>query len=208
MSISRRCSILNIAFAGALCGCPHPAVQAPPVEPTAAQEAQAEFALAPGDTFDVRVYGEQDMTGTYKVAPDGTIDFPLIGQVMVDNLLPHDVAQMLEKRLRDGYIRNPHVSILVKEQASKYVTILGMVSHPGKLQYAPRMKISDAIAGAGGFTPIAAKNDVTITREPFGEEGKADKVVIPVRAGDIQEGRASDVKLHPGDLISVPERIL
>lgn len=161
-----------------------------------------EFALSPGDTFDVRVFGEPDMTGTYRVAPDGTIDFPLIGQVMVEGLLPHDLTRKLEDRLRDGYLRNPHVSILIKEQTSKKIIIIGQVVRPGTFSYAPNMNIVEAITVAGGFTAIAAKNSTTVTRI---EQGK--KVSMRVPVADISEGKVGNYFVRPGDIISVPERI-
>ena len=203
MSTIPRWPLLSLFVFATAC----PAVPPPTAEPIPTrQETEAEFALSAGDTFEVRVYGEQEMNGTYKVSPDGSIDFPLIGQLIVEDMLPQKVAHLIEEKLGKDYIRNPHVSVLVKEQPSKYVTILGMVVHPGRLQYTPHMKMSDAVAGAGGFTPIANKNSVTITRDTVGDHEH--KTVLPVRAGDIQEGRALDIKLHPGDLISVPERLL
>lgn len=163
---------------------------------------QSEFALAAGDTFDVRVFNEPDMSGSYRVAPDGTIDFPLLGPVHVDGMLPQDVAKELRQRLQQGFLRSPQVSILVKDQSSKKIIILGQVSKPGTFTYAPNMSIVEAISGAGGFTAMALKNSTTITRV---EHGRKVSTTVPV--ADISQGRAANYFLRPGDIISVPERI-
>ena len=102
---------LPVALALVLAGCadkataPYPDTVPPPTE---------DAALGPGDVFDVRVFGEQDLSGTYQVATDGTIDYPLIGKVQVAGKLPTVVAADLEKRLADGYLKNPQVDVFVK----------------------------------------------------------------------------------------------
>jgi polysaccharide export outer membrane protein len=163
---------------------------------------QFDTTLGVGDTFEVRVFGEADLSGTYKVGGEGNIDFPLIGVVHVGGLDPQAVAKLLAEKLRQGILRDPQVTVLTKEQISKKVYIMGQVGHPGTLAYTPSMNVVEAITLAGGFTPLAAKNDTIITRI---ENGK--KSIVKVPAGDIGEGRARNVFLQPGDIISVPERI-
>src|SRR5262249_19768172 len=97
---------------------------------------------------------------------------------------------------------NPQVTVLVKDQTSKKVFILGQVAKPGTFPYTPSMNVVEAITVAGGFTPLAAKNDTTLTRS---EDGKKTTVKIPVE--DIGQGKAKNVYLRPGDILSVPERI-
>lgn len=158
--------------------------------------------LGVGDTFEVRVFGEPDLSGAYKVGSEGNINFPLLGVVHVAGLDSQGVAKLLADRLRQGLLRDPQVTVLIKEQTSKKVYIIGQVGHPGTFNYTPSMSVVEAITIAGGFTPIAAKNDTTITRS---EAGK--KLVVRVPVADIGEGKAPNVYLRPGDIISVPERI-
>jgi protein involved in polysaccharide export with SLBB domain len=196
MSSLRIVSLCLIAALGL--GCP-PRAQPPevPLGPSV-----SEFALSPGDTFDVRVFSEPDMTGSYRVAPDGTIDFPLIGQLRVEGLLPPEVAHTIQSRLKNGYLRNPQVSVLIKDQPSKKITVIGEVGKPGTFPYAPNMTIVEAISMAGGFTAMAKKNDTTVTRI---ESGQKHSVQVPV--ADISVGQAANYQLRPGDIISVPQRI-
>ncbi|HZS38113.1 MAG TPA: polysaccharide biosynthesis/export family protein [Polyangia bacterium] len=163
----------------------------------------ADSTLGIGDTFEVRVYGEPDLTGVYKVGAEGTINFPLAGSIKVDGLDPQQVSKVIAEKLSDGILRNPQVSVLVREQTSKKVYILGQVSKPGTFTYTPSMNVVEAITQAGGFTALAAKNDTTLTTR--NESGQ--KVTLRVPVEDIGRGRAKNVFLRPGDIINVPERL-
>jgi polysaccharide export outer membrane protein len=90
----------------------------------------------------------------------------------------------------------------VKEQTSKKIYLLGQVAKPGMLSYTPAMSVVEAITLAGGFSALASKNGTTITRT---EDGR--KTIIKVPVDDIGNGKAKNVLLRPGDIISVPERI-
>jgi polysaccharide export outer membrane protein len=167
-------------------------VQAPVVDPT----------LEPGDSFEVKVYGEPDLTANYRVSSEGTFDMPLAGVIKVQGLNQQAAAKRIGDRLRDGILRDPQVIVTFKELASKKITIMGQVAKPGTFSFTPLMSVLDGITGAGGFTPLAAKNDTTITRS---EGGTKSIVKIPVE--EISEGKAKNFFLKPGDIINVPERI-
>lgn len=154
------------------------------------------------DVFDVRVYGEPDLTGTYRVANDGTIDFPLAGRLAVIGLRTGEIQTLLRDKLRDGMLRNPQITVTVKERNSQKITVFGQVTKPGQVGYYPNMTIVDAIASAGGFTGIAAKNSVNLRREVA---GKIETHIYPV--ADIAEGRSQNVMVLPGDVLVVDERV-
>jgi polysaccharide export outer membrane protein len=154
------------------------------------------------DTFEVRVFGEPDLSNTYRVASDGTIDFPLAGRIRVAGLRTGDIQQQILDRLRSGYLKNPQVTVSMKEWNSRNVSVLGQVQKPGPIAYRPHMTIIDAIALAGGFTGIAAKNSVSIRREGG---GKVESRVY--RVADITEGRANNITVLPGDVVVVEERL-
>ena len=185
-----------------LCACGPSTKTSTPQDTTLAAPPQIDTTFGVGDTFDVRVFGENDLSGTYKVGGEGNIDFPLIGIVHVQGLDPQSVAKLLAERLRQGILRDPQVTVLARDQNSKKVYIMGQVGKPGTLPYTPSMNVVEAITLAGGFTPLAAKNDTVVTRVDSGK-----KLILKVPAGDIGEGRARNFFLQPGDIISVPERI-
>jgi protein involved in polysaccharide export with SLBB domain len=158
--------------------------------------------LGVDDVFDIRVVGENEISGSYRVGADGTIDFPYIGRLTVLGMRPNEVQEEVTKRLRAGYYRNPQVAVLVKEWNSRKLVVLGKVLKPGPVSYFPKMTIVDAIAAAGGFADTAAKNSVRLRRE---QKGKVETRSYPV--ADISEGRFPNVVMLPGDVIVVEERL-
>jgi protein involved in polysaccharide export with SLBB domain len=162
---------------------------------------QIDAAVAEADVFDVRVHGEATLSQAYTVDADGTVNVPLIGRVMVRGLTPSQIEEELEKRLRDGYIKDPSVSVKVLEYKSKRVHVIGMVKQPGTFPFTENMSIVEAIAKAGGFLGSAKKNSVRVTRE---DDGKPRRIYVAVE--DIGQGKAPNFLLRPGDVIFVPER--
>jgi len=162
----------------------------------------SDLTLGPGDKFDIRVFGEPDFTGTYRVDPDGTIGYPFIGVVKVEGMRPNELARALADKLSEKYLRHPQVSILIQEVVSKKITVIGQVAHPGTFPYTANLSVVEAITLAGGFSPLASKNHTKVTRNENGQ-----KVSIEVPAGEMGEGRAHNMAVRPGDIISVPERL-
>ena len=158
--------------------------------------------LGVDDVFDIRVVGESEISGSYRVGSDGTIDFPYIGRLTVLGLRPNEVQEEVTRLLRAGYYRNPQVAVLVKEWNSRKLVVLGKVLKPGPISYFPKMTIVDAIAAAGGFADTAAKNSVRLRRE---QKGKVEMRSYPV--ADISEGRSPNVVMLPGDVLVVEERL-
>lgn len=159
--------------------------------------------LAAGDTFEVRVLGEKDLTGNYQVGSDGTIQFPFVGTVEVIGKDTSEVARLIADALVKGnYFKEPQVSVFLQESNSKRVSVLGAVAKPGTLPIVPGMTVIYAVSQAGGFTALASKDDTVITRRVG---GKLERYRIEVSR--ISRGDAEDVPLRAGDLVFVPERV-
>lgn len=155
--------------------------------------------LRPGDVVHVRVYLHKEMSGDYEVSRRGQINFPLLGLQTIEGLTAAQVALKLQRQLRQGYIRNPHVIVSVKKFSSKKVFVLGQVKKPGRFQYSDNMTIVEAITLAGGFNAMAEKNYIIVTRGPRR---------IPVPVEKITQGLARNFTLRPGDIVYVPQTIL
>lgn len=158
--------------------------------------------LGVDDVFDVRVIGETDVSGPYRVGIDGTIDLPYVGRLEVAGRGPGEVQRLITSRLKDGFMVNPQVSVMVKEWNSRKISVLGQVNKPGPIPYYPKMTIVDAIAAAGGFTPVAAQNSVKLRREV---NGRVESVTL--RVTDISEGRSPNMVVMPRDVLFVDERL-
>ncbi|PZR63775.1 MAG: hypothetical protein DLM53_03175 [Candidatus Eremiobacter antarcticus] len=114
--------------------------------------------VAPGylihgnDQLSVVVYGDQTLTQTVTVLPDGNIALPLVGAVHVGGLTPDQAAKNIAKSLQK-YVRHPVVSVAVTQEGQLNVLVLGNVKTPGKYLLPPTSHVTDAIAAAGGIGP-------------------------------------------------------
>ena len=148
----------------------------------------------------MRVFQEPELSGVFQVGPQGDIIFPLCKRVVVGGLTANGAAEKLRACLSEGFMRNPQVSVLVKEFNSKKVFVFGEVQKPGTFPFEDGMSIVQAITLAGGFSRNAAQNSTSVTRIINGQEVK-----VKVNVQDIALGKAPNVTLEPGDIVYVPE---
>ncbi|MEQ9079387.1 MAG: polysaccharide biosynthesis/export family protein [Sandaracinaceae bacterium] len=189
---------LIVACGLAVAGCGPAVSSARPPAP-----AHDDTSLGAGDMFDVRVYDEEDLSTNYRVAQDGTIDFPYVGRVVVANLEPTEVADLLEQRLQtEGVLVRPQVSVLVTEYASKRVSISGAVNSPGNYPINPGLTALQAVGLAGGTSELANRNGAILTRRV---DGEMRRYALPLE--QITIGASEDIPVRAGDIIFIPERI-
>lgn len=164
---------------------------------------QNDTSLGVDDVFEVRVFGEAELSGSYRVGQDGTIDFPLIGEVSVLGAEPRAVAALVATRLREGGVLvSPQVSVFVQEYNSKRFSVLGAVGTPGNFEMRSGMTVVQAIGLAGGFSNLANRDGTYVTRQV---NGRAQRFSVPVDR--ITSGQEEDFPLQAQDIVYVPERI-
>lgn len=149
------------------------------------------YRLGVGDKLKVTVFGEQDLSGTYEVNATGSVALPLIGDIVAKGRPITEFRSVVAKRLSDGYIKNPKVTVDILAYRPIYVH--GEVKQAGEHGYKSGLKLRDAVAMAGGYTYRANQGYLLIIRE--GQAAEA-KVRLP-----------SDIDVLPGDNIRVPERL-
>jgi polysaccharide export outer membrane protein len=175
----------------------------PSVPVAVGPSAQPDATLGPGDTFEVSVYGEADLSGKYRVSEDGTINFPLVGRIPVAGTGPGGISKAIEQALVDRKIlRDPHVSVFLLEQTSKQISVIGAVAKPGTVPLASGMTAIQAIGAVGGMTALASGNNTIVTRRVDGQLRR-----FKVQIDSISEGRSEDFELRAGDIVFVPERV-
>ena len=152
----------------------------------AAATHDAPYHLDAGDKLRVVVYGQEGLTNTYAIDAGGSITMPLIGAVAARGKTPAGLAADISARLRNGYIREPSVAVEVETYRPFF--ILGEVAAPGQYPYVPNMSVESAVAIAGGFSPRAKRDSVTLTHN-------AGRAVVPL-----------GTSIGPGDTILVGER--
>jgi polysaccharide export outer membrane protein len=184
-------SALRASFAasprGSYAQAPAPAVYVAPVMPA---RYDAAYQLDAGDKLRVVVYGQEGLTNTYAIDAGGSITMPLIGSVPARGRTPAGLAAEIAGKLRSGYIRDP--SVAVEIEAYRPFFILGEVAAPGQYPYVPNMTVESAVAIAGGFSPRARRDSVTLTHTDASGSGR---FVVPL-----------GTSLSPGDTVLVGER--
>jgi len=165
-----------------------------------AQQAQPDYLLHPGDTLDIAVWMEPEMTKTVLVRPDGKIAFPLVGELIAGGRTVAQVRMDIEARLKT-YIPEPVVTVSINDIKGNTVYVIGQVSKPGAYIMNPRLNVLQILSLAGGTTPYAAVNDIMVIRR----EGASQKV-FPFKYGEVSKGRALDqnILLDGGDVVVVP----
>jgi polysaccharide export outer membrane protein len=185
-------SALRNSFASAspraYASAPAPVVYAAAVPGPASYDAS--YRLDAGDKLRVVVYGQEGLTNTYAIDAGGSITMPLIGAVPARGRTPASLAAEISAKLRNGYIREP--SVAVEIEAYRPFFILGEVAAPGQYPYVPNLTVESAIAIAGGFSPRARRDVVTLTHTDA--SGPA-RVMVPL-----------GTSLGPGDTVLVGER--
>src|SRR3954468_15875548 len=136
------------------------------------------------------VYGQDGRTNAYAIDAGGSITMPLIGAVPARGRTPAGLAAEITARLRGGYIRDPSVAVEIESYRPFF--ILGEVAAPGQYPYVPNMSVESAVAMAGGFSPRARRDRVTVTHTDASGMGRY--VVAP------------GTSLSPGDTVLVGER--
>jgi polysaccharide export outer membrane protein len=182
---------------------------APAAAPTATHAEDkspgSNYIIGPGDSLEVFVWRNPDLTVTVPVRPEGKISTPLVEDMVATGKTPPQLARDMEKVLSE-YVREPKVNIIVTTAISEssHVQVVGQVQKPQALPYREGMRVLDAILAVGGLTQFASGNRARIVRMENGKE-----TIIHVKVADLVNN--GDVKqntlLKPGDVLVVPQSI-
>src|SRR6266567_695638 len=186
-AVAPQSNLDGIAYGQSYAGpAPMPAAYA---EPAPVQYDTA-YHLDAGDKMRVVVYGQEGLTNTYAIDAGGAITMPLIGSVPARDRTPAGLAADIAARLRGGFIRDPSVAVEIESYRPFF--ILGEVAAPGQYPYVPNMTVESAVAIAGGFSPRAKRDVVTVTHT---EVGGSMRAIVPL-----------GTPVSPGDTVFVAER--
>lgn len=176
-----------------------PAPATPPAVPNASP-LPADYVVGPQDVLVVTFWGAKDMSGEVLVRPDGKISLPLINDVRAAGLTPDQLRNSLAVAAA-RLVKDPNVSVAVKEIRSRWVFVTGEVNKPGSYPLILPTSVIQLIATAGGLKEFADQSHITVVRP----EAKGD-VVYRVNLKDIVKGRKlqQNIALKPGDTIIVP----
>lgn len=165
---------------------------AEPHEAMASAPPPGAYALGPGDEVRITVFNEPDLSVEQRISAEGEINLPLVGDLQAGGMTTTQLSDAIEERLRQGYLRNPRVSVTALTYRPFYV--IGEVARPGAYPFSADLTVAGAIATAGGFARGASRSRVYVQR-----------------AGSLQEEQLSvqeNVALNPGDTVRVGQSAL
>lgn len=172
--------------------------------PVAEQPETTEYRIGPGDTLQVFVWNQPELTVTVPVRPDGMISTPLIAGVPAAGKTAPELAKDLEVALSE-FIRNPTVSVMVTSFVGTYadqIRVVGQAAKPQSLPYRANMTLLDVMIAVGGLAEFAAGNRAVLVRQEGGKQVRRE-----VRLRDLLDDGdiSANVPMRPGDVLIIPE---
>jgi Periplasmic protein involved in polysaccharide export len=203
----RLIAILLSLLALAACASGGPRSHSAP--PEAAAAPVTDYLIGVDDEVQVTVWRNPDLGVTVPVRPDGKISVPLIGDVVAGGRTPSEVAADIQERL-GAYVRDPQVAVILTQLRSheylSRVRVTGAVRQPVSIPYRQGMTVLDAVLAAGGITEFAAPDRATLYRRTTDGRTSSHAVRLDhlLNRGDL----STNYTVAPGDVITVPERVL
>lgn len=194
----------SLAWAQATPPADVPAAPAAQVAPLAqAASVGPNYIVGPGDSIQIFVWRNPELTTTVPVRPDGKITTPLVQDMVAVGKTPSQLARDIEVVLAE-YIRSPQVNVIVAVPLSAFsqVKVIGHVSSPQSLPYREGIRVLDVVLASGGLAEFAAGNRAKIVRKKDGKQTE-----IRVRVADLlnKGDMRQNLELQPGDVLVVPE---
>jgi polysaccharide biosynthesis/export protein len=176
---------------------------APPSAPAVAVGIGPDYRIGPGDSLQIYVWQNPDLSVTVPVRQDGRVSTPLVEDMLAAGKTASQLARDIERVLTE-YVKSPKVNVfvLIAVSALSEVKVTGQVKTPKALPYHEGMTVLDAVLAVGGLTDFAAGNRAKVVRTVDGKQQE-----IKVRLGKLLEGgdMSQNISLRPGDVLLVPE---
>jgi len=164
---------------------------------------KSDYHISGADLINVSVLGEKEMERQVRVSQNGTITYPLIGEVTVGGLSTSQAEAAIATKLNE-YLRGAQVTVFIKEYGNKKVFVFGHVNKPGAIEIPTETKLTvlEAISQAGGFSPLAAPDRTRVVRML---NGVSQSFTIEVSAITKRGEKDKDIALEPNDIVFIPE---
>lgn len=174
-----------------------------PAAPAQASSDAYSYIVGPGDTLNISVWRNPELSSTVPVRPDGKVSTPLVDELVAQGKTPTEIARDVEKAL-SKLVRDPVVTVIVTNFVGPYdqqIRVVGEAAKPQFLPYKQKMTVMDVMIAAGGLTDFADGNKATIVRAAEGNKRYAVRLQDLLRRGDI----SANVEMLPGDVLIIPQ---
>ncbi len=194
---------LSIVFAIILVGC---GGGRPPISEEPPVQGVSSYLIGAGDSLEVFVWGNEELSTTVQVRPDGGISTPLVEDLQAAGRTPTDLARAIEIALEE-YVRSPTVTVILQSFVGEFdrqIRVVGQATEPMSLNYRAGMSLLDVMISVGGLSEFASGNKSKIVRNESGTE-----VVIDVNIKDLlnRGDMSQNIRMLPGDVLIIPESV-
>jgi len=170
------------------------------------EKIDGEYYISPGDILGISISPAEEFSKDVVVAPDGSIDLPLIGKINVVGKKVKELEKILSEKF-SKYIFNPKVNITVKKFSSYKVAIIGQIQKSGYIEYFEGMTLLELIAQAGGPLDYADSKNIKVYRKVKTKDGTLKEEIFNISMDSFFEGNlANNIKLLPGDIVYIPRK--
>lgn len=164
------------------------------------------YVIGAGDSLQVFVWGNDELSTTVQVRPDGGISTPLVEDLQAAGQTPTELARAIETALAE-YVRSPTVTVIVQSFVGEFdrqIRVVGQATEPMSLNYRAGMSVLDVMIAVGGLSEFASGNKSKIVRKENGNE-----IVVGVRLKDLlnKGDMSQNVRMQPGDVLIIPESV-
>ncbi len=176
-----------------------------PPAPAQADPGDYSYIVGAGDSLNIIVWRNPELSMQVPVRPDGKMSAPLVEELMAQGKTPPQLARDIEKRL-STYVRDPVVTVLVSGFVGPYseqIRVVGEAAKPQALPYKQKMTVLDVMIAVGGLTDFADGNRAIIQRSAEGNKQYAVRLRDLVKRGDT----SANVEMRPGDILIIPQRL-
>ncbi len=174
----------------------------PPAPPSAATQ-DYNYVIGPGDTLNIIVWRNPELSMSVPVRPDGKVTTPLVDELVAQGKNSIEIARDIEKLL-GKFVRDPVVTVIVTSFVGPYseqIRVVGEAAKPQSLPYRQKMTLLDVMIAVGGLTDFAAGNSATILRGGAGGTQYSVRLKDLIRRGDV----SANVEMRPGDILIIPQ---
>lgn len=164
-------------------------------------EGLSDYVIGPGDTLQIVVWRNTELSTTVPVRPDGKISTPLIDDIVASGKTPSELSNDMEAVLGE-YLRTPEVSVIVTQQgAANQIQVVGEVNSPLAVPYRENLRVLDLLVSVGGLSDFAAANRSNLVRQAASGQVECRVRIKRLLSGDMSE----NILVYPGDVLVIPE---
>jgi len=174
-----------------------------PMAPSLATMSDYNYIVGPGDTLNITVWRNPELSMVVPVRPDGKLSTPLVEELLAQGKTPVEIARAVEKAL-SKFVRDPVVTVIVTNFVGPYseqIRVVGQAAKPQFLPYRQKMTLLDVMIAVGGLTDFADGNGATILRTSEGQKIYSVRLKDLIKRGDM----SANVEVRPGDVLIIPQ---